>query len=194
MVFATTSREDIITVRHHDKTFSKRHKGEEDVLLRMTLVVSPTRIDAAAPSPSSVISIERGGYRVPPALRRRLGSVVPPDTDFRWKSRMTRRTIEEEREWLRYSMRQSPTAPKEDVLLAHEKEYVERVLAQNSREEARTIGFPMSEESDGYLSTTVLSEDEMKEEATRDEKFSEYRRHNRVYTGCLRTRIYGLDS
>ena len=51
---------------------------------------------------------------------------------------MTRRTIEKEpREWLRYSMRQSPTAAKEDVLLAHEKEYVERVLAQNSREKKR---------------------------------------------------------
>jgi len=76
---------------------------------------------------------------------------------------LTRRAIEKESpEFLRYSMRESPAAAKEDVLLVHTKDYVERVLEQKlTREEARTIGFPMSEDSDGY-SSTFLSADETK--------------------------------
>ena len=76
---------------------------------------------------------------------------------------LTRRAVEKESpEFLRYSMRESPTAAKEDVLLVHTKDYVERVLEQKlTREEARTIGFPMSEDSDGY-SSTFLSADETK--------------------------------
>ena len=76
---------------------------------------------------------------------------------------LTREAIEKESpDFLKYSMRFSPTARKEDVLLVHDKEYVERVLTQKlTREEARTIGFPMSEQSDGYASK-FLSEDETK--------------------------------
>ena len=89
---------------------------------------------------------------------------LPPGHRFPMeKYLLTRRAIEKESpEFLRYSMRESPTAAKEDVLLVHTKDYVERVLEQRlTREEARTIGFPMSEDSDGY-SSTFLSADETK--------------------------------
>jgi len=89
---------------------------------------------------------------------------LPPGHRFPMeKYLLTRRAIEKESpEFLRYSMRESPAAAKEDVLLVHTKDYVERVLEQKlTREEARTIGFPMSEDSDGY-SSTFLSADETK--------------------------------
>ena len=89
---------------------------------------------------------------------------LPPGHRFPMeKYLLTREAIEKESpDFLKYSMRFSPTARKEDVLLVHDKEYVERVLTQKlTREEARTIGFPMSEESDGYASK-FLSEDETK--------------------------------
>ena len=89
---------------------------------------------------------------------------LPPGHRFPMeKYLLTREAIEKESpDFLKYSMRFSPTARKEDVLLVHDKEYVERVLTQKlTREEARTIGFPMSEQSDGYASK-FLSEDETK--------------------------------
>ena len=171
--FATTSREDSIAVRHHnqrDLLFNKtpqRGGGRFAAGWFWWCKTPRSNSTAATPSPSSVVnaSKEEDTAYLPLYAADWARVDLPPGHRFPMeKYRMTRRTIEKEpREWLRYSMRQSPTAAKEDVLLAHEKEYVERVLAQKlSREEARTIGFPMSEESDGYLSTTVLSEDETK--------------------------------
>ena len=170
--FATTSREDSIAVRHHnqrDLLFNKtpQRRGGRFAAGWFWWCAPRSNSTAATPSPSSVVnaSKEEDTAYLPLYAADWARVDLPPGHRFPMeKYRMTRRTIEKEpREWLRYSMRQSPTAAKEDVLLAHEKEYVERVLAQKlSREEARTIGFPMSEESDGYLSTTVLSEDETK--------------------------------
>ena len=69
---------------------------------------------------------------------------LPPGHRFPMeKYLLTREAIEKESpDFLKYSMRFSPTARKEDVLLVHDKEYVERVLAQKlTREEARRLGF-----------------------------------------------------